>query len=85
MFVKAAIETGVHSTTALPNSAVVSYGGKVYVFTANDGHRFTSVEITTANSLTEIHLPESINRDAKFATSVAHALLRLIFNTEKEE
>lgn len=88
MFVKADIETGAHKTTALPTSAVVSYGGKAYVFTANAGNRFTPVEVTTghtANGLTEVRLPEGNSRDAKFVTSGAYALLGVMFNAEEEE
>jgi membrane fusion protein, heavy metal efflux system len=88
MFVKAEIETGAHQTTALPNNAVVSYGGKAYVFTTDGGNRFTPVEITTgttANGLTEVRLPEGVSRDAKFVTSGAYALLGVMFNAEEEE
>ncbi|MCU0431844.1 MAG: efflux RND transporter periplasmic adaptor subunit [Bacteroidia bacterium] len=88
MFVKAEIETGAHPATALPVNAVVSYGGKSYVFVAAGNNRFTPVEVTTGNhtgTLTEVRLPEGVSRNAKFVTSGAYALLSAMFNAEEEE
>lgn len=87
MFVKASIETGAHTTKALPDAAVVSYGGKTYVFTAEAGNRFIPVEVTAglhSNGFTEVWLPEGINPDAKFVTKGSYALLGVMFNAEEE-
>lgn len=88
MFVKAEIETGTHTTKALPDAAVVSYSGKSYVFVAESGNRFVPVDVTTglhSNGFTEVRLPEGVGADAKFVTTGSYALLGVMFNAEEEE
>lgn len=87
MFVKATLETGSRNTKVLPDEAVVSYGGKNYVFTASGSNQFAPIEVsvgTHSNGFTEVRLPETANSEAKFVVKGAYALLGVMFNAEEE-
>ena len=93
MYLKALIETGGVSVTALPDEAIMDYQGKKYIFIA-DGkgkdqvYEFTLVEIKTGNSelgYTEINWPENFNGDDKeVVIKGAYSLLSKMKNAEEE-
>ncbi len=96
MYLKALIETGGVSVTALPDGAIMDYLGKKYIFIANEngkgkdqGSEFTMLEIKTGNSelgYTEISWPENFNgKDKEVVIKGAYSLLSKMKNAEEEE
>ena len=99
MYLKALIETGGISVTAIPDEAVVDFQGKKYIFIANDTeskkageqeevYHFTMLEIKTGNSelgYTEISWPENLNAsETRLVIKGAYSLLSKMKNVEEE-
>lgn len=95
-YLKALLETDGASVTALPESAVLSYEGKNFIFTvARADHQAASgmthyemVEVEKGNSengFTEIHLPEDLDANVQVVVKGAFDLLAKMKNTEEVE
>ena len=93
MYLKAIVEAGGHDVPALPNSAVVDFEGRKYVFVSSNPQRdslhFEMIEIKLGSSemgYTEVIVPESINiQDSYFVTKGAYDLLSKMKNSEEVE
>ena len=93
MYLKAVVEAGGHDVPALPNSAVVDFEGKKYVFVSSNAQRdslhFEMMEVklgVSESGFTEVIVPESINvQDSQFVVKGAYDLLSKMKNAEEEE
>ncbi|WP_431199580.1 efflux RND transporter periplasmic adaptor subunit [Mucilaginibacter sp. P19] len=98
-YVKAFIETGKSETPALPESAIVNFEGKQYVFLMSgtdtekrkDGdtkvYRFKMAEVTTGvneGGYIGVELPASIPANSQIVTKGAYDLLSKLKNSEEE-
>ncbi|SEM76118.1 efflux RND transporter periplasmic adaptor subunit [Mucilaginibacter sp. P25] len=98
-YVKAFIETGKNATPALPETAVVNFEGKQYVFlstgTANekrkDGdtkvYRFKMTPVTTGvneGGYIAVQLPAEVPANSQIVTKGAYDLLSKLKNSEEE-
>ncbi len=86
MYFSALIETGDHEVAALPESAVVSFEGREYLFTNNDKNTYRLVEIktgVTAAGYTEVILPDHVDQTASFVTNGTYALISKLKNTDE--
>jgi cobalt-zinc-cadmium efflux system membrane fusion protein len=97
MYLKAVIETGAAETSALPDEAIVTSGGKKYIFVQTEGiaktdtthaYHFKMVEVQTGiseNEYTEVNVPEDFNRSTKnIVVKGAYDLLSKMNNSEEE-
>lgn len=97
MYLKAVIETGAAETAALPDEAIVTSGGKKYIFIQTEGetetdtthaYHFKMVEVQTGiseNEYTEVTLPEDFNPNTKnIVVKGAYDLLSKMNNSEEE-
>ena len=93
MYLKAIIEAGGHDVPALPNSAIVDFEGKKYVFVSSEAQRdslhFEMIEIklgVTESGFTEVIIPESVNvLNSQFVIKGAYDLLSKMKNSEEKE
>jgi cobalt-zinc-cadmium efflux system membrane fusion protein len=97
MYLKAVIETGAAETSALPDEAIVTSGGKKYIFIQTEdetkpdtthAYHFKIVEVQTGiseNEYTEVTFPEDFNRNTKnIVVKGAYDLLSKMNNSEEE-
>jgi len=88
MFVTAHIQTGQAKVTALPETAVVQFEGKDYIFVEEQNYQYrrTLVETGIKNRDTiAVNLPPAIKASDKIALKGAHNLLAIQANAEEEE
>ncbi|WP_439557444.1 efflux RND transporter periplasmic adaptor subunit [Dyadobacter sp.] len=97
-FVSAVIETGANPVSALPNEAIVDFGGKSFVFIQqNEGQQtgkeaqethFIMEEIskgTSENGYTQIKSPAAAKlKDAQIVVKGAYSLLSKLKNSEED-
>ena len=87
------VEAGGHDVPSLPNSAVVDFEGKKYVFVSSNAQRdslhFEMVEVklgVNESGFTEVIVPESIHvQNSQFVVKGAYDLLSKMKNAEEEE
>jgi cobalt-zinc-cadmium efflux system membrane fusion protein len=94
-YVRAVIETNSATVPALPDQAVVQFGGRPYVFLVDDkpapkgetGYRMVPVVTgVSENGYTQVTLPEEVaSAKAKVVTAGAYSLLAKLKNAEEEE
>ncbi len=81
---QALIELGEQSVSAVPDAAIVSAGGKDYIFVMladeqqKEHHSFERVEVrrgAVAGGFTEVLLPEKFNKESKIVVKGAYSLL----------
>lgn len=93
MYLKAYVEAGSQSVTALPTNAIVSFDGNDYVFIAlpsqnKNSRSFKMLAVTKGVSdgnFTEIHLPEKTDADAEIVINGAFDVLAKMKNSEEPE
>mgnify|MGYP002781108183 CR=1 FL=1 len=88
LFVRATIETGRSNAPALPNAAVVRFGGQQYAFAVEAAGRYRMVPMTAGRSedgYTEVRLPAGVPASTSFVTDGAYSLLGKLKNAEEEE
>jgi cobalt-zinc-cadmium efflux system membrane fusion protein len=94
-YVRAIVETNSATVPALPDKALVQFGGKNYVF-VTDGkasdkgettYRMVPVEVgVSENGYTQVTLPEGMTAaSSTFVTDGAYSLLAKLKNAEEEE
>lgn len=97
-YLKAYIETGSNQVSSLPQSAVVEFEGKKYIFIASaakdnkekaqPNHHFTLTEVTTGiidDGFIEVQLPEKTDLTGKIVLKGAYDLLSKMKNSEEHE
>jgi cobalt-zinc-cadmium efflux system membrane fusion protein len=93
-YVRAIIETNSATVPALPDKALVQFGGKDYIFVAGDkptdkgesSYRMVAVETgVSENGYTQVTLPEGIAASSAIVTEGAYSLLAKLKNAEEEE
>jgi cobalt-zinc-cadmium efflux system membrane fusion protein len=93
-YVRAIIETNSATVPALPDKALVQFGGKDYIFVAADkptdkgasSYRMVAVETgVSENGYTQVTLPEGIAASSAIVTEGAYSLLAKLKNAEEEE
>lgn len=88
MYLTALIELENNPVDALPDDAVVEYGGRHYVFIAGKNDEFRQVEVRTGMhelGYTEITLPDTVDRaTTNIVVRGAYSLLSKLKNTESE-
>lgn len=93
-YVRAVIETNSATVPALPDKAVVQFGGKNYIFVADDKapakgeNRYRMVPVETGvseNGYTQVTLPEGVATSSSIVTDGAYSLLAKLKNAEEEE
>ena len=93
-YLKAYIETGTNKVLALPNSAVVDFGGKKYIFVSEglkkegteEKHHFEMVAVVTGVSdggFLEVQLPEGMDVTGKVVLKGTYDLLSKLKNSEE--
>lgn len=94
IYLKASIETGSNKVTALPENAIVSFGGKDYIFIPSkseqnkESYRFEMIKIKTGgteNGYTAVIFPKNLNTDSQIVIEGAYDLLSKMKNTAEEE
>ncbi|GAB3366859.1 efflux RND transporter periplasmic adaptor subunit [Arachidicoccus ginsenosidivorans] len=96
IYLKATIETGTSQLTALPENAIVSFGGKDYVFqpespksgSIQDGYSFRMLEVETGvteNGYTAVTFTKDFNPNMAIVIEGAYDLLSKMKNTSEEE
>jgi cobalt-zinc-cadmium efflux system membrane fusion protein len=87
MYLSALIETGDNLVQALPDSAIIPFQGKKFVFVATaDNRNFSMVEVQTGDSesgFTSI-VAGPITAETKVVVNGGYALLAMLKNTEVE-
>lgn len=90
-FLTANIETGGATVYALPNSAIMKYEGKDYIFSvegmSDSTHRYKMLQVTTGatdQGYTEVQIPEGYDANSLFVTDGAYTLLAKMKNSEEE-
>jgi cobalt-zinc-cadmium efflux system membrane fusion protein len=94
-YVRAVIETNSATVPALPDKALVQFGGKDYIFVADDkatakgesSYRMVAVETgVSENGYTQVTLPAGLTAaNAAIVTEGAYSLLAKLKNAEEEE
>jgi len=88
MYLTALIELQNNPVDALPDDAVVDYGGRHYIFVTDGKNEFRQVEVKTGMhelGFTEVTLPDTIDRaTTDVVTRGAYSLLSKLKNTEGE-
>lgn len=90
-YLKAYIETGTSNVQGLPNSAVVDFGGKKYIFVSEVSEKkemyyFKMVEVNVGVSdggYLEVQVPEGVNVNGKVVLKGAYDLLSKLKNSEE--
>ena len=88
MFVTATVETAQRNVTALPQTAIVQFEGKSYVFVRTGDGAFKRVQVETGvknQELVEVQLPDMYKASDGIVLKGAHNLLAMQANTEEEE
>ncbi|WP_192823016.1 efflux RND transporter periplasmic adaptor subunit [Rufibacter sp. LB8] len=88
MYVTATVNIEEKAVIALPESAVVQFEGKSYVFVGNGQNQFTRVEVTTGlkgDGFVEVQLPSEVQSSNRIAVKGAYNLLAMQENTAEEE
>lgn len=89
MYLTALIELESNPVDALPDKAIVEYGGRNYIFIATSEHEFKLMEVKIGQrelGYSEVILPESIDRStANIVIDGAYSLLSKLKNTDGEE
>jgi cobalt-zinc-cadmium efflux system membrane fusion protein len=88
MYVTATVNLEERAVLALPETAVVQYEGKSYVFVGNAQNQFNRVEVTTGlkgNGFVEVQLPAEVQNSTRIAVKGAYNLLAMQENTAEEE
>jgi len=89
MYLSAVIELESNPVDALPEKAVIEYGGRNYVFIATSKNEFKLVEVKTGErelGYTEVAMPDSIDRKTtNIVINGAYSLLSQLKNTDGEE
>ena len=88
MYLKAYVEAGTHSVTALPDKAVVNYEDKDYIFVEDNqtANRYRMVEVkkgVVELGYTEISIPGGITDNIKVVINGAYDILAKMKNTEE--
>jgi membrane fusion protein, heavy metal efflux system len=83
-YMNAEIDVKNNKALALPENAVVSYGGKQFIYRAKGNNQFEMVEVSVGeseNGFTEIKIPEgSTLGTSEFVTRGAYSILMLMKN-----
>ncbi|MBZ5856718.1 efflux RND transporter periplasmic adaptor subunit [Flavihumibacter profundi] len=83
-YMNAEIDVKNNKALALPDDAVVSYGGKQFIYRAKGNDKFEMVEVSVGeseNGFTEIKIPEgSTLGTSEFVTRGAYSILMLMKN-----
>jgi len=90
-YLKAYIETGASKVQALPNSAVVDFGGKKYIFVSEGSEKqgmyyFKMVEVSIGVSdggYLEVQVPEGVDVNGKVVLKGTYDLLSKLKNSEE--
>jgi len=90
-YLKAYIETGTSNVRALPDSAVVDFGGKKYIFVLEVSEKqgvyyFKMVEVSVGVSdggYLEVQVPEGVDVNGKVVLKGAYDLLSKLKNSEE--
>ena len=88
LYVRATIETGRTTVTALPNAALVRFEGQTYGFVAEAPGRYRRVALPSGRSedgYTEVILPAGLPAATAFVTEGAYSLLAKMKNAPEEE
>ncbi|WP_299823721.1 efflux RND transporter periplasmic adaptor subunit [uncultured Pontibacter sp.] len=88
MFVTATVETAQRNVTALPETAIVQFEGKSYIYVRSGEGEFRRVQVKTGvknKELVEVTLPENLKTSEGIVLKGAHNLLAMQANTEEEE
>ncbi len=89
MYLKAYVETGTQSLSALPNEAIVNFEGKDYVFVAEkEVNHFKMLEVVKGVSefgYSEVVIKEGVNRESLIVINGAYDILAKIKNSEEDE
>lgn len=98
MYLQAIVETDSAHVTALPEDAVVDFGGKKYIYVETEHtdddhaeeagvHHYRMVEVTTGESelgYVHVYLPQDVNDKTSIVTKGAFSLLAKMKNSEEE-
>lgn len=92
MYLKAYVEAGTQSLTALPNDAIVTFEGNNYIFISvpsdeKGTQHFRMVQVIKGVSelgYTEIQLPKDINTESSIVINGAYDILAKLKNSEEE-
>ncbi|NQX53921.1 efflux RND transporter periplasmic adaptor subunit [Pedobacter panaciterrae] len=90
-YLKAYIETGTSKVQALPNSAVVDFGGKKYIFVSEGSEKqgmyyFKMVEVSIGvndGGYLEVQIPEGVAVNGKVVLKGTYDLLSKLKNSEE--
>lgn len=96
IYIKASIEAGSSEVTALPESAIVSFAGKNYIFlpqtskrgSNQENHSFQMMEVKTGvteDGYIAVIFPRDFKAGSEIVTEGAYDLLSKMKNTEEEE
>ncbi|GAB3821062.1 efflux RND transporter periplasmic adaptor subunit [Pontibacter rugosus] len=88
MFVTATVETAQRSVTALPETAIVQFEGKAYIYVKTGEGEFKRVQVETgvkSKEMVEVTLPDQYRTSEGIVLKGAHNLLAMQANTEEEE
>lgn len=93
MYLKAYVEAGSQSVTALPDNAIVNFEGNDYIFLSvasekKATHRFKMVQVMKGvNELgySEVQLPKDISTESSIAIDGAYDILSKLKNSEESE
>lgn len=88
MFVTATVETGQRKVTALPETAIVQFEGKLYIYVKSGEGEFKRVQVETGvknKEMVEVQLPDSYKTYEGIVLKGAHNLLAMQANVEEDE
>ncbi len=92
MFLKAYIETDAADVHTLPESAIIKYEGRDYVFVEqklvndNNSHHYKMIEVTTGptdRGYTQVSLSDIITKESHIVLNGGYSLLAKLKNTEE--
>lgn len=85
MFFNSVIETGAKPSRCAPESALVNFEGKSYLFVARKDNRFEMTEVTlgpTQSGFVEVTLPAALDSTVSIVTKGTFALVSKLKNVE---
>lgn len=93
MYLKAYVEAGTQSVSALPERAIVNFEGKDYIFISvpsneKGTHHFKMVQVVKGVSelnYTEVQLPKEISAESSIVINGAYDILSKMKNSEEDE
>lgn len=89
MYLKAYVEAGTQNLPALPDQAIVNFGGKDYVFVAEkEANQYKMLEIKKGISelgYTEVQLENGLSNESLVVVNGAYDILAKMKNSEEEE